>query len=232
MQDAHDTFCNAVYAVEEEVQGFYDALLNHAQNMAVFPNKFTICEHFLEGIPSDMLMALICNGRLAPKVNTVKEFVLEAKAYENSIETAAHYLKHSKKSQSGQQLSLAAAQSPAIETAMAKRTEVTGQHNVGEANDEQNKEPAEANINNAFESDRTQEHGEEYIELEMYNNKYYTHGGDRTPFMRTHKVLLNFANDQVVINGKVTPAHKLELENADDHAQCFCTVEKQYAKWP
>ncbi|KAG5338615.1 hypothetical protein C0989_006814 [Termitomyces sp. Mn162] len=126
MQDAHDAFCDAVYAVKEGVQGFYDALLNHAPNMAMFPNKFTICEWFLEGIPSDMLVALIHDGGLAPKVNTVKEFILEAKTYKSSIKTAAHYLECSKKSRSGWQLSLSAVQSPAIETVLAKQTEVTG----------------------------------------------------------------------------------------------------------
>ncbi|KAG5349463.1 hypothetical protein C0989_003630 [Termitomyces sp. Mn162] len=157
MQDAHDTFCNMVYAVEEGVQGFYDALLNHAQNIAMFPNKFTI----------------------------FKEFVSEAKAYESSIKTAAHYLEHSKQSQLEWQLSLAAVQSPAIGTVLAKWTEVFVQaahtaapSDVGEANDEQEEEPAKADANNTFESDGTQEHGEEYIELEIYNNKYYTHSSE------------------------------------------------------
>ncbi|KNZ72395.1 hypothetical protein J132_03487 [Termitomyces sp. J132] len=85
MQDACNMFCDTVYAVEEGVQGFYDALLNHAQNMAMFSNEFMIHEWFLEGIPSDMLMALICDDGLAPKVITVEEFVLEAKAYKSSI---------------------------------------------------------------------------------------------------------------------------------------------------
>ncbi|KAG5351816.1 hypothetical protein C0989_004808 [Termitomyces sp. Mn162] len=325
MQDAHDVFCNAVYAVKEGVQGFYDALLNHAQNMAVFSDELTICEQFLEGIPSDMLVALICNGGLAPEVNTGKEFVSEAKAYKNSIKTAAHYLEHSKK-------------------------------NMGEANDEQEEESAEANIKDACESKGTQEHGKEYMELEMYNNEYYTCGSNSeglfaltevptsehrekepsnkvcmqkvqlaaskdtidhsvlpaqdkkcliiwvevnshqawmlwdsesmtseitplfayvagiwvallatpitlqlgtigscfivnygarvimkapgknhnvyvdianfdcyniiiaTPFMRTHKVFLDFVNDQVVIDGRATLAHKLELEDADCYA--------------
>ncbi|KAG5332067.1 hypothetical protein C0989_007261 [Termitomyces sp. Mn162] len=227
---------------------------------------------------------------------------------------------------------------------------------VGKANNEQEEEPAEANANNASESTRTQEHGEQYVELEMYNNKYYTHSSDseglfaliealiseqrekepsnevpmrkvwlmaskdamehpvllaqdkeclitwvelngyrawtlwdsgsttsgitplfvhvagicvaslatsitlqlgmigscsivnygarvtmkvpgkihnvyvdianfdhynmivETPFMRTHKVLLDFANDQVVIDGRATPAHKLELEDVNGHA--------------
>ncbi|KAG5352827.1 hypothetical protein C0989_000278 [Termitomyces sp. Mn162] len=96
--------------------------------MAIFPDKFTICELFLKEIPSDMLVVLICNGRLAPKVNTVKEFVSEAKVYENSIKTAMHYLEHSIKSQLGWQLLLAAVQSLKFGTDLAKRTEVAGHH--------------------------------------------------------------------------------------------------------
>ncbi|KAG5333144.1 hypothetical protein C0989_006215 [Termitomyces sp. Mn162] len=75
-----------------------------------------------------MLMVSIHDGGLAPRVNTVKEFVLEAKAYESSIKTAVHYSECSKKSWSGQQLSFAAAQSPAIGIVLAKQREVTDQH--------------------------------------------------------------------------------------------------------
>ncbi|KAG5336988.1 hypothetical protein C0989_011291 [Termitomyces sp. Mn162] len=202
MQDACNAFHDMVYAVEEGVQGFYDALLDHAQNMAMFPDEFTSHEQFLKGIPSDMLVALVCNGRLAPKVNTVEEFVSEAKAYKSSIKTAVHYPEHSKKSWLQQQLLLATVQSLAIRTALAKQTEaghfahecrkpakpapqvfVQAAHtaapsDVGEANDEQEEEPAKDNTDDAFESNRTQEHGEEYIELETYDNNYYTCGSD------------------------------------------------------
>ncbi|KAG5352699.1 hypothetical protein C0989_000948 [Termitomyces sp. Mn162] len=162
-----------------------------------------------------MLVALIHNGRLAPKVNTFEEFVLEAKAYKNSIKTAVHYLECSKKSWSGQQLLLAAAQSPASGTALAKQIEVARQHiqshllrkaghfaheckelakpapwvfvqaaytaalsDVGKADDDQEEESAKVDIQNVFESDGTQEHGEEYIELKTYDNKYYTFGSN------------------------------------------------------
>ena len=41
-----------------------------------------------------MLLALIMDRGLAPEVNTVKEFVVEARAYESSVKTAVHYLEH------------------------------------------------------------------------------------------------------------------------------------------
>ncbi|KAG5338871.1 hypothetical protein C0989_005778 [Termitomyces sp. Mn162] len=181
-------------------RGFYDALLDHAQNMAMFPNKSTVCEWFLEGILSDMLIALICNGGLAPKVNTAEEFVLEAKAYKSSIKTAAHYLECRKNvvAITSGQPSRDARQSAKCykcrktghfacecrEPAKpAPRVFVQAAHtavqlDVGEADDEQKEEPAKADTDEAFQSNGTQEHGEEYVDLETYNNKYYTCGSN------------------------------------------------------
>ncbi|KNZ80883.1 hypothetical protein J132_03871 [Termitomyces sp. J132] len=47
---------------------------------------------------------------------------------------------------------------------------------VGDANNEQEEEPAKANKESAAESKETQENDEEYIELETYKNDYYTWG--------------------------------------------------------
>ncbi|KAG6823176.1 hypothetical protein H0H92_011151 [Tricholoma furcatifolium] len=96
MQDAREAFRLAVYRTKDGVQGYYDVLLEHAQNMIVYPDEMTIREKFLEGIPEDMLVSLICDGGLAPEVNTIEEFVSEAKAYENSLKTASHYLERAK----------------------------------------------------------------------------------------------------------------------------------------
>ncbi|KAG6905952.1 hypothetical protein DXG01_016696 [Tephrocybe rancida] len=95
MQDACEAFHKAAYIAEDGVQGYYDSLLNHAQNMAVYPDKYTIRKKFLDGILSDMLFALICNGGLSPEVNTVEGFVSEVKAYETSLKMATHYLERS-----------------------------------------------------------------------------------------------------------------------------------------
>ncbi|KAG6893556.1 hypothetical protein C0992_009527, partial [Termitomyces sp. T32_za158] len=54
MQEACEAFRTAVYDVRTGVQTFYDDLVGHAQNMAVYPDEFTIREMFLDGIPAEM----------------------------------------------------------------------------------------------------------------------------------------------------------------------------------
>ncbi|KAG6904843.1 hypothetical protein DXG01_006758 [Tephrocybe rancida] len=103
MQDTCEVFRNAAYIAEDGVQGYYDSLLNHAQNMAVYPDEYTIHKKFLDGIPSNMLIALIHNGGLSPEVNTVEDFVSEAKAYETSLKMATHYLEHRTRAKTAQQ---------------------------------------------------------------------------------------------------------------------------------
>ncbi|KAH0585093.1 hypothetical protein H2248_008354 [Termitomyces sp. 'cryptogamus'] len=49
---------------------------------------------------------------------------------------------------------------------------------MGDANNEQEEEPAEGNKENAAESKGAQENDEEYVELETYKNEYYTWGSD------------------------------------------------------
>ncbi|KAG6885180.1 hypothetical protein C0995_009491, partial [Termitomyces sp. Mi166 len=62
--------------------------------MAVYPDKFTIQETFLDGIPAEMCCALICNDNLSPEVNTVIEFLAYAIRYKQSVHTATHYDQH------------------------------------------------------------------------------------------------------------------------------------------
>ena len=55
MQDAREGFRKVRYTTTLGVQGFYDALLEHAQDMAVYPDGYTILEEFMAGIPPAML---------------------------------------------------------------------------------------------------------------------------------------------------------------------------------
>jgi hypothetical protein len=51
MQDACSTFFTAHYSEDKGIQGFYDILEDHAQNMAMYPDAYQIVEMFLKGIP-------------------------------------------------------------------------------------------------------------------------------------------------------------------------------------
>jgi hypothetical protein len=55
MQDTRENFRKVKYTPTLGVQGFYDALLEHAQNMAVYPDSHTILEEFMGGLPQTMI---------------------------------------------------------------------------------------------------------------------------------------------------------------------------------
>ena len=74
------------------VQGYYDTLMDHAQNMVIFPDDYQVMERFLSGIPEDIRDKLFEFG-LSPEVNTIDGLVACAKAIEISKKTAAHYRK-------------------------------------------------------------------------------------------------------------------------------------------
>ncbi|KAG6896906.1 hypothetical protein C0992_005307, partial [Termitomyces sp. T32_za158] len=91
MQEACKAFQTAVYDAQTGIQTFYDDLVGHAQNMAVYLNEFTIWETFLDGIPAEMRHALIRDDNLSPEVNTVTEFLAYVICYEQSAQTASQY---------------------------------------------------------------------------------------------------------------------------------------------
>ncbi len=80
MQDAREGFRSAKYTPALGVQGFYDILLNYAQNMAVYPDGYTILEEFLR---KDI--------GLSPEVNSLEDFVAMAKSIEQRDKTDAYY---------------------------------------------------------------------------------------------------------------------------------------------
>ncbi|KAG6893671.1 hypothetical protein C0993_000549 [Termitomyces sp. T159_Od127] len=118
MQEAHEAFRMAVYDAQMGVQTFYDDLVGHAQNMAVYPDEFTIWETFLDGIPAEMHRALIRDDNLSPEVNTVTEFLAYAIRYEQSAWTATHYDQRSSHHATGQR------QPVKVGTFLAKRSEM------------------------------------------------------------------------------------------------------------
>jgi hypothetical protein len=92
MQDARAAFFAARYTESKGIQGFYDTLVDHAQNMAVYPDAYQIVETFLRGIPTYIRERMIKDG-LSPEVNTIDDFVAEAKKHEAAKKTLDYYNK-------------------------------------------------------------------------------------------------------------------------------------------
>jgi hypothetical protein len=92
MQDAHSAFFTAHYSEDKGIQGFYDILEDYAQNMAVYPNMYQIVEMFLKGIPLYICEQMIKDG-LSPEINTIDDFVAEAKRHESAKKMLDYYNK-------------------------------------------------------------------------------------------------------------------------------------------
>ena len=92
MQDAHKEFLSVTYNAMMGIQGYYDILMDHAQNMVILPDEYQVMERFLQGIPED-IQDKIFECRLSPEVNTIDDLVACTKAIEILKKTAAHYRK-------------------------------------------------------------------------------------------------------------------------------------------
>ncbi|KAG6858508.1 hypothetical protein C0995_016101 [Termitomyces sp. Mi166 len=106
------------------VQTFYEELIGHAQNMAMYPDEFTIWETFLDGIPAEMRRVLIRNDNLSPEVNTVTKFLAYAIRYKQSAHTATHYDQRSSRHAQGHR------QPVKVGTFLAKRSEMDRNRNL------------------------------------------------------------------------------------------------------
>ena len=91
MQDAREGFHSAKYTASMGIQGFYDILMDYAQNMAVYPDEYTILDVFLQGIPLLIFTELLTTIGLSPEINTLEEFVVYAKEVEQPTKTEAYY---------------------------------------------------------------------------------------------------------------------------------------------
>ena len=92
MQDMYKEFLSASYNSATSIQGYYDILMDHAQNMVIYPDDYQIMEHFLNGIPDD-IWEKVFDCSLSPEVNTIDDLVACAKAIEITKKTATHYRK-------------------------------------------------------------------------------------------------------------------------------------------
>ncbi|KAG6870060.1 hypothetical protein C0995_015484, partial [Termitomyces sp. Mi166 len=124
MQEAQEAFRTAMYDAQTGVQTFYKELIGHAQNMAMYPDEFTIRETFLDGILAEMRCALIRDNNLSPEVNTVTKFLAYAIRYKQSACMATHYDQRSSCHAQGH------CQPVKVGTFLVKRSEMEQNHNL------------------------------------------------------------------------------------------------------
>jgi hypothetical protein len=91
MQDARENFRKVRYTATLGVQGFYDALLEHAQNMAIYPDSYTIMEEFMSGLPQAMLSRCFRDHRLTVEANMLEDWVSAAKEIERCDRMESYY---------------------------------------------------------------------------------------------------------------------------------------------
>jgi hypothetical protein len=92
MQDAREGFRNTRYTTEGGIQGYYNALLDHAHNMAVYPDDYTVLQTFLMGIPSSIITELLGTIGLSPETNSLDDFVAHAKEIEQRTKNKSYYM--------------------------------------------------------------------------------------------------------------------------------------------
>jgi len=91
MQDTRESFRKTKYTTTIRIQGFYDCLLDNTQNMAIYPDTYTILEEFLWGIPPQTHSLCLLEYGLSSKTNSLEDFVSIAKKIEQNEKTEAYY---------------------------------------------------------------------------------------------------------------------------------------------
>ena len=92
MQDACIAFNNTVYKSSQGIQGYYDTLLGHAQNMPEYPDAHRLVTTFLKGLPESMRKKPLEEG-LDPTTNSIDDFVAFAKLQEASHKAIDYFEK-------------------------------------------------------------------------------------------------------------------------------------------
>ncbi|KAG6859274.1 hypothetical protein C0995_010031 [Termitomyces sp. Mi166 len=181
MQEAREAFRTAVYDARMGVQTFYDELVGHAQNMAMYLDEFTIRETFLDGIPAEMHRALIHDDNLSPKINTVTEFLAYAIRYEQSACTATHYDQRSSHCAQGHHQPVKDCKAP---KAQVQAAHTAAENSDVESNAEENQEelidnrevlPEVEEPEGDDDAESVHIDGDKYVTVDVYDNEYYAH---------------------------------------------------------
>ena len=94
MQDAREEFLCAQYKASTGIQGFYDSIMDHAQNMAIYPDAYQIMDMFLKGIPATIHDKVFESG-MSAEVNTINDIVSQAKGIEMAQKMVDYYRRKS-----------------------------------------------------------------------------------------------------------------------------------------
>jgi len=89
MQDAREGFRNTRYTTKGGIQGYYDTLLDHAHNMAIYLDDYTILQTFLMGIPLSIITELLGTIGLSPETNSL-EVSLLTRRKSNNVRGTSH----------------------------------------------------------------------------------------------------------------------------------------------
>jgi hypothetical protein len=80
----------ACYSEEKGIQEFYNSMIDHAQNMAIYSDAYQIVETFLWDTSAYIHEHMIKDG-LSPKVHTIDDFIAEAKKHEAAKKILDYY---------------------------------------------------------------------------------------------------------------------------------------------
>ena len=91
MHEARESFWNVRYTTLSGVQEFYDELVQHGSNMAMYPDQHTLLEEFLKGIPQEMQTHCFKEFGPNPESNNLDDFVSTTLCIEHGNIVEAYY---------------------------------------------------------------------------------------------------------------------------------------------
>ncbi len=89
-QDARTIFEKARYEADTGIQGLYDTICDISETMIDRPDRYTLADRFIRGIPANWRNELF-NRNFTPEMNSIEELVSEAKSIEAAEKVARHY---------------------------------------------------------------------------------------------------------------------------------------------
>lgn len=89
-QDARVLFEQVRYTTDTGIQGLYDKICDIAETMMDQPDRYTMADRFVRALPVDWREEIF-KRRFSTEINSIEEFVSEAKAIETAHRMTQHY---------------------------------------------------------------------------------------------------------------------------------------------